>query len=287
MSGTVDLLESLGLERSCTTSRDSIRFGQGFRGIDRAEVRLAVHAFGPHRHDDYAIGITTAGVQKFKYRGGIHFCVPGQMHILHPDEEHDGGPGTDEGFAYRIFYIAAEAIRAALGDKELPFVSEPVQDPVGQLCSIKSWLADIDDPIRDLSHVDITAIIADSLATLAHPSKVMNYGFIDIRAVDLAREYLSAHACEQTSAATLEQITGQDRYTLSRQFRRAFGTSPDRYRTLRRVALARKAIELGEPIAQVATETGFADQSHLTRQFKRTYGITPAIWASLTQNAAA
>ncbi|MBO0702992.1 MAG: AraC family transcriptional regulator, partial [Candidatus Dormibacteraeota bacterium] len=34
--------------------------------------------------------------------------------------------------------------------------------------------------------------------------------------------------------------------------------------------------------ARVATEAGFADQSHLTRQFKRTYGLTPARWARLT-----
>ncbi len=56
---------------------------------------------------------------------------------------------------------------------------------------------------------------------------------------------------------------------------RAFGTSPDRYRTLRRVALARAAIESGQSLAGAAAEAGFADQSHMTRQFKRTYGLTP------------
>jgi AraC-like DNA-binding protein len=35
------------------------------------------------------------------------------------------------------------------------------------------------------------------------------------------------------------------------------------------------------PLAEVAAETGFADQSHMTRQFKRTFGLTPARWRSM------
>src|SRR6185312_13094307 len=97
-------------------------------------------------------------------------------------------------------------------------------------------------------------------------------------AVELVREYIAAHACEQTPAETLEQIAGIDRFTIARHFRRAFGTSPDRYRTLRRLGLVRKAIEGGEPLARAAADAGFADQSHMTRQFKRAYGLTPAAW---------
>ena len=105
---------------------------------------------------------------------------------------------------------------------------------------------------------------------------------VDIRAVELVREYLAAHAREQTPASTLEQIAATDRFTITRHFRWAFGTSPDRYRTLRRLALAQAAIESGQALAQVAAEAGFADQSHMTRQFKRTYGLTPTRWRALT-----
>src|ERR1700750_1404381 len=72
------------------------------KGIERLEARFRGRAFSPHRHDTYAIGITLAGVQTFRYRGEARHCLPGQWHILHPDEIHDGAAGTDEGFAYRI-----------------------------------------------------------------------------------------------------------------------------------------------------------------------------------------
>ena len=65
-------------------------------------------------------------------------------------------------------------------------------------------------------------------------------------------------------------IAGTDRFTIARRFRWAFGTSPDRYRMLRRLALARAPIESGQSLAQAAAGAGFADQSHMTRQFERT-----------------
>jgi AraC-like DNA-binding protein len=103
-----------------------------------------------------------------------------------------------------------------------------------------------------------------------------------MRAVTLVREYLTAYARQRTRASTLEGVAGIDRFTIARHFRRAFGTSPDRYRTLRRLELARSAIESGQSLARAAAESGFADQSHMTRQFKRTYGFTPARWMALT-----
>jgi AraC-like DNA-binding protein len=80
----------------------------------------------------------------------------------------------------------------------------------------------------------------------------------------------------------LERIAGIDRWTIARHFRAAFGTSPDRYRTMRRLELARRAIAAGASLADAAATAGFADQSHMTRHFKRAYGITPGRWAAAT-----
>jgi AraC-like DNA-binding protein len=245
-------------------------------------VYLSACAFEPHRHDTYTISVTVAGVQTFWYRGTRRVSLPGQLVILHPDEIHDGAAGTAEGFGYRALYLAPELVHEALDSPALPFVADPVQAPTPATRRIASHLADIDEPVSDLGRVEATATLADALRSLAGRARRVPDS-IDVGAVEVARDYLAAHASEQTSASTLERITGTDRYTLARHFRRAFGTSPDRYRTLRRVALARAAIESGVPLAQAAVQTGFADQSHLTRQFKRTYGMTPGRWTALTR----
>jgi len=268
------------LERSCSPRPDSIRFGTRALGLERAEVHLSTCAFEPHRHDTYAIGITATGVQTFRYRGTRRICLPGQMHVLHPDETHDGAAGTDDGFGYRILYLAPELVRRALDGGPLPFVADPVQKATPTTRRIASLLTDIDEPVSDLARVDIAATVADTLRILSG-RRDHHDATIDITAVELVREYLAAHPHEQTPASTLEQLAGADRFTLARHFRRAYGTSPDRYRTLRRLALARRAIESGQPLAQAAARAGFADQSHMTRQFKRAYGLTPAHWAAI------
>ena len=280
------MLQTLGgmdidrLERSCSLGSDSIRFGPSANGIERAEVHLAACAFEPHRHDTYAIGITTAGVQTFRYRGSRRVCLPGQLHVLHPDELHDGAAGTDEGFGYRILYIPPDLVRDALGGAELPFVADPVQAPIPATRRIASLLIDIAEPINELTSAEIAAAVADSLVSLSGKAR-HRQARIDLTAVQLVREYLTVHACEPTPASTLEQVAGIDRFTIARHFRWAFGTSPDRYRTLRRLAVARAAIEGGRSLARAAAEAGFADQSHMTRQFKRTYGLTPGRWMAL------
>ena len=269
------------LETSSGRRSDSIRFGPSAHGIERAEIYLSTCAFEPHRHDTYAIGITTAGVQTFHYRGSRRVCLPGQLHVLHPDEAHDGAAGTDGGFGYRILYIPPELVREALAGRALPFVADPIQQLVPAAGLIASLLSDINEPINELSSAEIAVAVADGLVTLSgYPERPP--ATVDTRAVELARDYLAAHASEQTSASVLEKIADTDRFTIARHFRWAYGTSPDRYRTLRRLALARAAIESGQSLARAASEAGFADQSHMTRQFKRTYGLTPGRWMALT-----
>src|SRR4029077_17159351 len=93
---------------------------------ERVEWRFVGQAFAPHRHDSYAIGLTLEGVQTFRYRGAQRQCLPGECHVLHPDELHDGGSGSAAPFAYRIAYVDPTLVQAHLGGSPLPFVTDPV-----------------------------------------------------------------------------------------------------------------------------------------------------------------
>jgi AraC-like DNA-binding protein len=284
MNGTVGSGPATRLERSCSRSEDVLRYGVEAPGLRRAEVALSTIAFAPHRHDRYALGITSHGVQAFGYRGARRICLPGQLHLLHPDEQHDGMPADRGGFGYRIVYVSPELVRAASATGRLPFVADPVYDRGRAAARLASVLADllddIDEPIEPLRAVDAAVGIADGLSRLAdRPTAAPR--MLDLRAVGRARDYLISHITQVTPAGTLEAVTGIDRYSLVRHFRAAYGTTPDRFRLLRRLDLARAAIERGRPIATVAADTGFADQSHLTRQFTRAFGLPPSRWHRL------
>src|SRR5690348_12059295 len=204
-----------GLERSGSRRSASIKFGPSAQGVERAEVYLSTCAFEPHRHNTYAIGITTAGVQIFRYRGSRRICMPGQLHVLHPDETHDGAPGTEDGFGYRILYVAPELVHEALDGGPLPFVADPVQEPTPSTRRLAALLRETDAPLGELERVDLVATVVDALRSLAghEDSRAPE---IDRAAVERVREYLTAHAREQTTAATLERIAGLDRFTVAR-----------------------------------------------------------------------
>ena len=152
-----------------------------------------------------------------------------------------------------------------------------MQDGTPATRELEQLLGEMDGPVTDLGRHEAAAAIAAALVALGGGAEAE--GPIDLGAVGRVRDYLRAHAGEQTPASTLERIAGIDRYAIAREFRRAYGTSPDRYRTMRRLALARAAIEGGVPLARAAADAGFADQSHMTRQFVRAYGLTPGRWA--------
>jgi AraC-like DNA-binding protein len=71
------------------------------------------------------------------------------------------------------------------------------------------------------------------------------------------------------------KLAGMSREGFSRRFRRLQGMPPHMFSLTERLNDARKLLRAGEPIAAVAAETGFSDQSHLGRCFRRAFGVTP------------
>lgn len=160
-----------GLERSCSgevAPGDRIVSAPGGTGIERIEARFHGNAFELHRHDTYAIGVTLDGVQRFHYRGALRHSLPGQVIVLHPDELHDGGAGTEEGLRYRILYLEPSLLIDCLDGEPLPFVADAVvSDPalrgtlLSALAPLKSWTS-CSSPISSRSWRGIWADMPDS-----------------------------------------------------------------------------------------------------------------------------
>jgi AraC-like DNA-binding protein len=279
----------VGLERSCNeVSADWMRSTEAEHGVEFLEAWFHGHAYHKHRHDTYAICLTSAGVQAFSYRGASETSLPGQVTVLHPDEEHDGYAGTEEGFGYRILYIdpalVFEAVQTVCGHAcPLPFVRAPVISNhrlnqrlaaaiVGAFHGTREPLA-IDSLVVRLAEGLIAADPCCRRASLPR--------HLDVAAVKRAQEFLDAERTRVVRSAELAAVTGLTRYDLARQFRSLHGTSPYRYLLMRRLDFAREQVARGQALAEIAIGAGFADQAHFSRMFKATYGITPARYNAL------
>lgn len=277
------------LERSCgATDSDWIRIGPSRGGLERIEARFAGHGFDPHRHDHYTIAVTLEGLQAFGYRGAERRSRRGQVVVLHPDEVHDGHAGTPAGFRYRALYVEPRLIQGALAEPglPLPFMPEAVSEDRRLLAAIWPALDDLDRPLEPLQQDELLGDLADAL-TQADPScPRRRLGIAHRTAVARAQEFLDANITGPVDSTELEAVSGLSRYSLTRHFRACLGTSPHRYQGMRRLERARHLMARGHGLADVAAESGFADQSHMTRQFKRAYGQTPGRWLVMTRETA-
>ncbi|TPK28243.1 AraC family transcriptional regulator [Mesorhizobium sp. B2-5-3] len=255
-------------------------------GMERIEARFHGSAFDLHRHDTYAIGVTLQGVQSFRYRGAVRHSLPGQIIVLHPDELHDGGAGTEDGLRYRILYLEPSLMLDCLGGASLPFVRQAVVADERLRATLLSALGPLEEELDELFVADFLAQLMQGLARHAgQPARAVPG--TAWRAAALARDYLTENSARPVRSDELEAVTGFDRYALSRHFRAAFSTSPHRFLLMRRLQRARRMIAAGEPLAQIAAEAGFSDQSHFNRQFKKAFGMTPGRWSSLIRGSAA
>lgn len=90
------------------------------------------------------------------------------------------------------------------------------------------------------------------------------------------RDYVEAHLDDDLSLTVLAEVACLSPYHFSRSFKQAVGIGPQRYVMRRRIDRAKTLMRrTNQPLASIAAEVGFNDQSHLTSIFRRETGTTP------------
>jgi AraC-like DNA-binding protein len=276
----------LKAHRGAGTAADWIDRAPQTGGIERIEAFFHHNAYDLHRHDTYAVGRTLTGVQSFHYRRSLRNSVPGSTMVLHPDEAHDGQAGTDEGFRYRMVYIEPALFQQALGGKALPFVEGGISHDPRLFAATEGLLQTIDCALEPLEQDDAIFELAMALDAVAGAAPQPGKRSADYQAAERARQYIHDSLGDAVTLDDLAIASGRDKWSLSRDFRMLFGTSPHRYLTMRRLDLVRRLATGGRGLADAAAAAGFADQSHMTRHFTKAWGISPSRWLKMLKLAA-
>ncbi|EJM68039.1 AraC family transcriptional regulator [Pseudomonas sp. GM55] len=260
-------------------------------GIETLRAHFEGHAYDPHWHDSYLVGVTEQGVQQFNCRRARHQSTPGKVFLLEPGDIHDGEAPTEDGFTYRMLYLDPQWLQRELGavfdkapdNSQLCFANTLATDV--QLASATS-LAFENLHRGELKIVRQTALdgLLERLTRHLHWRACYAEDPRLPLVAQKAREYLHAHAHEDIGLEQLAAVTGVDRFRLTRAFKAAYGMAPHAYLVQLRLATARRMLARGELPAVVAMTLGFADQSHLGRWFVRAYGLTPAMYRTRCSN---
>ena len=94
-----------------------------------------------------------------------------------------------------------------------------------------------------------------------------------------AIEYINANLASKLSLAEIAKVVCLSNSYFSRAFKISHGVSPWSYIIMARLERANRMIRTTrEPLSQIASACGFADQAHLCKAFRRWVGVSPGIW---------
>lgn len=252
-------------------------------GIESVRAHFVGHAYDPHWHDSFLVGVTEQGVQQFNCRRVRHRSTPGQVFLLEPGDIHDGLAPTDEGFTYSTLYLEPawldQQLRALFEhapDGSLPSFADTLchDERLAQATALAFQAVHTQDLriVRQTAMDDLLACLTRHL----HWRRRINPDPRLPLTAQRARDYLHANLERDIGLEDLAHACGIDRFRLTRAFKAAFGIAPHAYLIQLRLARARRLLAQGQTPAEVAVALGFADQSHLGRWFRRAYRLTPA-----------
>ena len=260
----------------------AIRSNRVQKGIEVVQAQFKEYAFTPHRHDDYVIGVTDHGEQRFQYRGTGRCARAGNCFVIHPDELHDGRPGTNEGYRYRAIYLRPSLISNALHGGSLPFVPNVVTVCPKLRYAVEDMLSLSADVDEDLETSTKLVELADVLLELSGKSSAVR-SVLNVATINRIKEQLESDPASRILMQDLEASYGMSRFSITRQFKQHLGTTPHRFLVMRRLEYAKESLLDGASIADVAIDSGFSDQSHFTRHFRHAFGISPCKWLQLSR----
>jgi AraC-like DNA-binding protein len=127
------------------------------------------------------------------------------------------------------------------------------------------------DALNTALAVQITRRFVDPSALMLEPANGLSP-----ERLKRVRDYIETHLDDRLTLTDLAGAACLSPYHFSRSFKEAVGVGPQRYVMQRRLERAKTLMRRSnQPLAAIAQQVGFADQSHLTSIFRRETGVTP------------
>ncbi len=138
-------------------------------------------------------------------------------------------------------------------------------------------------PLYQAGCKSILLRVLHHLALRFRISEVLQAEFLrqQARAAQLKKllAHIEAHYAERLALKDAARMAGMSLRQFTKVFKRVAGMTFVTYVTHVRLSRAAQLLREGvKPVAEVATDTGFADQSYLVRKFRKHFGQTPVAY---------
>ncbi|MFT0174737.1 helix-turn-helix domain-containing protein [Paraburkholderia mimosarum] len=275
----------MDIDRKSDTRTEFAKFGfvEASQRIEGLHAKFVRHEFATHVHDTWAVGAVLSGAKDISpKREPRRVVTDGDCYALPPHRPHAGRSVSDH-CEYVMLYVPDQEWReqcAAYGVDPEKFLNSVSSRPqfARQLASFVGLVLRYPEMVAKWTGewaVFCEAIFSPPGCTEFAQARVASAcGSRDFRIVR-ARDYLREFWDKNVSLAELAREASMSTYELCRRFSATYGLTPHRYQLVLRLTSAKSQLLQGASISEVATDTGFSDQSHLGRHFKSVFGVTP------------
>jgi AraC-like DNA-binding protein len=238
-----------------------------------------------HVHDAWQIAWSPNADGEHWVRGAVHRIPVRAIGIIPPGEVHAPSqePLVDKPSAFMMAYVPTAFVSdvgSELGGRAIETPSFPALvvagDRQGSRLFARAHRLGFND--EGLARDEAWLAFWVHLLTVYAKVRVDAVGTREPRAVRTAIELLRARASERITLTALAQSVDLSPARFCRSFTAHVGVPPHAYQLRCRIEQAKRLLLSGQSAADVASVTGFADQSHFTRHFKRIVGCPPAAY---------
>ncbi|MFF4802648.1 AraC family transcriptional regulator [Streptomyces sp. NPDC001351] len=244
--------------------------------VEVFHAHFTEYAYPMHVHEAWTLLIVDDGAVRYDLDRHEHGTPHDTVTLLPPHVPHNGSPATPHGFRKRVLYLDGTHLRDDLigAAVDRPDLRDPVlRRRVGQL---HTALAHAGDELEAESRL---TFIGERLRSQLRPSVSADTPRSDPALARRLRELLDERVVDGLTLDEAAGLVHAHPAHLVRAFSTAYGIAPHQYLNSRRVDRARRLLLDGRSPGEVATATGFFDQSHLTRHFRKLVGVTPGRYA--------
>ncbi|RLR18463.1 hypothetical protein D8L93_00750 [Sodalis-like symbiont of Bactericera trigonica] len=143
---------------------------QAWRVCNSTVQHLLHHAFMPHSYDAFSLGIIDACAEPVQLSRCAASCPRQSLVMMNPDELHTGDAVTEEGWRYRMIYIAPSTLGDLSGESGWWFGNVAQQD-LTRATALSQLLAAFWQSQEALCSAGLVLEIADRLRPHAHVAR--------------------------------------------------------------------------------------------------------------------
>lgn len=247
--------------------------------IEAYQLSGIVQKFPNHFHEYYVIGFIKGGRRHLHCQGVEYDLAPGDMILFNPHDNHFCAPINDELLDYRAVNIPMDVMQKMVYEITQQDDILYFKENVIYQCEISSSIDELYQAIVDQEdklkkEETFYFLLEQILRDYSSPHE--NVTLLKLHAeIQYLCDYMHEHYQDNITLEDLCSMTHFSQSYFLRTFTRQVGISPYRYLQNIRIDQSKKLLESGIPPVEVASLTGFSDQSHFSHFFKEFIGITP------------